>query len=701
MDNDTPRYGSRDDEETRRYSDDPAPSGERSTRPSFLDRPQDNGRADSPAESVSGTPPPKPGGLEGLRPSRFDDDADIGTSRNTFTQGTRRDNGAAPRLDRPFDSGFRSNAGSAFGAKDEPNPLLKPETSTKRFSWEDTEPAKPATKLDPPARDYEPPKYEPRASRFDDPAPSRPAPAPAPDYGSERYADPGYNRAPAFDSRQEPAYQPPQRGYQDPGYDRRYADEGQGYDPYEAQAYQGAHARELADVDQDYAREYQYNADPVDPRQSYGDYDLDYAQYDQPYGEYPPQKKRRGPILLLASLVGVAVIAGALIFAYQSFTGTSKPVVPKVVVDEKPRKLKPETTADEKAAPPRKTKLIYDRIRAEGTEPESTLVPREEQPGDPDTRSNLNPTPNADDLNATPASDTLQTATESNDSDPLPLPLPPPPSNSTQNTQTTQPTFNTTTQTLNIGGQQVDADSSDPPAPASSDTTTSATDTTTNDTSNDAIAKLIQSPPLPKEKPTPPSRQAEPGPAVPTGPIQIAPLPGSVERDTTDTGETTTDQAQPTELQPAVPDTQTQQVATEDPNRQRSGRFSEELTSRPVTNTTTQDDTQVALAPQPTQQDTPTVTQPAAPITGGRYAVEVGIYPSQQDAQTAFQQLQSRHQSLVGSYQPIIQQVNLGATGTRYRLYVGPIEQRTQASRLCGSLIAAGQRDCIVRDRTN
>ncbi len=704
MDNDTPRYGSRNDDDGRRYSDDPKPAAERDDRPSFMDRSTYDDGTGTPGDAASGDPPAaRPGGLEGLRPSRFDDDDDGARSRETYSSAPIRDNGSS-RADRSHET-ERYKPGTApaspFASSDGTNnPLLKPETSTRRFSWEDTEPAKPASRPNTPVRDYEPPRYEPRQPRLDNIAEPNPEP-PQPNYGSERYADTGYRAPPPpaqdYGRRPEPAYQPPEppRGYDDTRYDAgEYVDPRQGYEPYEAAAYQGAHSRELADVDQDYAREYQYAAEPLDPRQGYPEYDQDYPQYEQPYGEYPPQKKRRGPFLLLGSLIGVAVIAGGLIFAYQELNGTSEPTVPTVAIDENPTKIEPETQTTSKEAPPQRTKLIYDRIRGEETETDNTLIPREEQPATPSNQTDLGLTPGSDDVAATPTGQTETTTSDDvTGSDPLPLPLPPPPVNSNQNTQTVQPTFNTTTQNLNTGGDVVVPSGIEPPAPATQET--AAATTTETATSQDAITKLLQSPPLPQEKPTPPSREAAPGPAVPTGPIQIAPLPGSVERDTAVAEQNTTDQSQPTPLLPAQPSTQPQQTATTETTRTRSSRFSEDETTRSTSST--QSDTQVAALP--TETPAPTVQPQPAPITGGRYVVQLGTFPSQAEAQTKFQKLQTKDPNLLDTYSSLIQESNLGATGTFYRLRVGPIEQRSSASQLCNSLIASGERDCFVRTR--
>ncbi len=602
-----------------------------------------------------------------------------------------------PRADSPLSS-FRSQ-----DTGQQRNPLLKSETAMRRFSWEDPEPEPPAAAPSAPVRDYETPRYEPRNPRLDDLSAPRSEPPAPPAYGSDRVEDNRY-RAPAAPAapRAPAPYPPPERygGHQENNYaEPQYqADDQRGYDGYADPNFQGAHSRELADVDQDYAREYHYNPEGADLRHGYGDYDPDYQQFEQPYGEYEQPSKRRGPFLLIGSLVGVAVIAGGLVFAWQALNTSNEPKIPVITLDDTNDVKLPAPVEPTPVETPTKNKLIYDRIRSEDTETESTLRPREEQPVTPVNQEDLgaNPADDIDRVTIDPTTDTTPANTDG--TDPLPLPLPPPPVNNSQNTQTTQPTFNTTTQNLNTGGEVIvpaqNPASNEPPAPATIET---ASDTTTEQPAtppSDAIAKLIQSPPLPREKPTPPSRQVDPGPAVPTGPIQIAPLPGSTDRETTTTDLATPDPTDLSQIQPPAP--AAQQTPAQEQPRRRTSRFSEEIDTG-TRLTTTQPNTEVAAVDPVTPA--PETIQPQAPITGGNYLIQTASFSSEAEAQASFQQLQARHPNLLGTYSPLIQQANLGDRGTYYRLRIGPIETRSQASQLCNSLISAGERDCVVRDR--
>ena len=709
MADDTPRYGARTDDDSRRHDESTHDTDDRKPRRSYLESyPDERERPEPPRYSSdpyerSATPPETGlGGLEGLRPSRYDTDETPASTRDTYA--SPRENGSARTVFGGDNDRYGSESPlSSFRSRDDTqrNPLLKSETAMRRFSWEEPEAPAPAPRQSTSVHDYETPRYEPRSPRLDELSTPRAEPPATPAYGSER-PDDGRYRAPAAPTQpRSPApYPPPERdyGYQENTYaDPQYgADDQRGYDGYADPNFQGAHSRELADVDQDYAREYHYNPEGADLRHGYGDYDPDFQQFEQPYGEYEQPKRKRGAFLLIGSLVGVAVIAGGLVFAWQALNTTNEPQIPVVTLDEKPSKLDPPSDPAP-VEPPTKNKLIYDRIRAEGTETESTLVPREEEPATPVNQETFSNTPadEIDQVTIDPSSETTPANTDG--TEPLPLPLPPPPVNNSENTQTTQPTFNTTTQNLNTGGEVIvpaqDPVTNEPPAPATVET---ATDTTTETVESpatppsDAIAKLIQSPPLPREKPTPPSRQADPGPAVPTGPIQIAPLPGSVDRETT-----TTDQ--PTDLsQVQSPAPAAQQTPAQEQPRRRTSRFSEELDTG-TRITTTEPNTEVAAVDPVTPA--PETIQPQAPITGGNYLIQTASFSSEAEAQASFQQLQARHPNLLGTYSPLIQQANLGDRGTYYRLRIGPIETRSQASQLCNSLIAAGERDCVVRDR--
>ena len=290
------------------------------------------------------------------------------------------------------------------------------------------------------------------------------------------------------------------------------------------------------------------------------------------------------------------------------------------------------------------------------------------------------------------------------------MPLPPPPSGIQELVEATQAEDENSTATLGTGGQIVSPTglegTVEPPTPASQETLVVAEAVQPPEPAApvaqtpqpESVTQLITSPPLPKAKPTPPSLQAEPGVAVPTGPIQIAPLPGSVARETVATDQSAPDQTSPIALQPTA-ETPTQQSQ----RRVASSRFDEELSSG-VSSSFTQQGTQVTAVDTQTrtQAPAPAAPAPAVPqeqITGGRYLVQLGAFRSQEEAESEFQSLRGRHPGLLGNYQSLVQQADLGATGVYFRLRIGPIETKSNASQLCNSLIAAGERDCLVRQR--
>jgi cell division protein FtsN len=65
------------------------------------------------------------------------------------------------------------------------------------------------------------------------------------------------------------------------------------------------------------------------------------------------------------------------------------------------------------------------------------------------------------------------------------------------------------------------------------------------------------------------------------------------------------------------------------------------------------------------------------------------------DAQSSWASAQRRYASVLGNMEPNIQQADLGAKGTYYRVRVGPWASRGEAVQVCERLRAAGG-DCIV-----
>lgn len=85
----------------------------------------------------------------------------------------------------------------------------------------------------------------------------------------------------------------------------------------------------------------------------------------------------------------------------------------------------------------------------------------------------------------------------------------------------------------------------------------------------------------------------------------------------------------------------------------------------------------------------------SASIPSGAYIVQVSSQRTQEQAQTAFNDLQRRYGSVLGGVSPVIQRADLGDRGTFYRVRI-PAGSRDDAISLCERLKSAGG-DCFVR----
>ena len=103
---------------------------------------------------------------------------------------------------------------------------------------------------------------------------------------------------------------------------------------------------------------------------------------------------------------------------------------------------------------------------------------------------------------------------------------------------------------------------------------------------------------------------------------------------------------------------------------------------------------QTALA-QPIPLSTPAPT--AAPAAaGGGYAVQVTAQRSEAEARTEFRALRAKFPNQLGGREPMVRRADLGAKGVFYRALVGPFASMEQAAAMCSSLKAAGG-NCIVQ----
>ena len=103
--------------------------------------------------------------------------------------------------------------------------------------------------------------------------------------------------------------------------------------------------------------------------------------------------------------------------------------------------------------------------------------------------------------------------------------------------------------------------------------------------------------------------------------------------------------------------------------------------------------------PKPASKPAAQQTAAAAPQAAAgptKYVVQVGSKKNQTDALASFADMQQKYPTLLASYRPIVQKADLGAKGVWYRLRIGPIVDKTSASKLCSQLKSQGLPDCLV-----
>jgi hypothetical protein len=234
----------------------------------------------------------------------------------------------------------------------------------------------------------------------------------------------------------------------------------------------------------------------------------------------------------------------------------------------------------------------------------------------------------------------------------------------------------------------------DVPEPASQVET--ATAVTEAETETEAEVAQTSDIPLPRAKPEPPVRtataqapQAQPEPRPQpsgSGPVQI--LPSNIAAG-----------------QAPAQSRAVQQLAAQPAPRQRTiGRDFDPLAGQRSTFSGSSDVGPGAAVDQPAQpapaQQVASVAPDAAtsqPQGLGGYVVQLASFRSEGDAQNDHQRLVQRHPQLVSGLKSRIREASLGQSGSFYRLSLGPLADRSAATKLCNDLIAAGEKDCLVR----
>ena len=106
---------------------------------------------------------------------------------------------------------------------------------------------------------------------------------------------------------------------------------------------------------------------------------------------------------------------------------------------------------------------------------------------------------------------------------------------------------------------------------------------------------------------------------------------------------------------------------------------------------------QVIAAPQPAPAPAPApAPQQQAAAGAGGYVVQLASFANQGDANQEYGRLKAKHGPALSGLSPIVSQATVGGS-MRYRLAVGVMQSREQASAVCAKLFAGGERDCLVR----
>lgn len=464
---------------------------------------------------------------------------------------------------------------------------------------------------------------------------------------------------------------------------------------------------------------------PPPRRAGPNDYRSAYREVEE--GDTEDRRRSNGPWLLLLALLVAAFATGGVIWWWKgtpvtTATAPEAESVPVIEAPEEPAKTaaeKPVEGAGDLAAVNRKQ--IYDRIvgdREVTGAAGDTVVPTEVTP--------IQPEP--DDA----GSSVLPRASGSTDPEPddvVPLALPPAPGQNIEGridqgteqkvvaasqpvveevrTQTTTQSTEsissllpaTGTEEVTAAPQAKATDTSLPAGTESSSTASTESSAATTQTSTastehnsrtatEIVEPETSSPPPVKKKPAATKKKkpaAEETASLGTAPVVIVP-PGEViapSQETADSG--TPVAAETAQKQPPV-------------RRKRtlfdlfSGNKSEATPSQNV------------VVEQPAPQSNRLASLPAETITpapekqtgSSGYVVQLASFRSQDEAQSEYARLRAKYPSVIGSLPSSISQATV-AGSTRHRLGLGPLATRDQASQICSSLIAGGERDCLVR----
>lgn len=425
-------------------------------------------------------------------------------------------------------------------------------------------------------------------------------------------------------------------------------------------------------------------------RASANDYNQAYRENEGAYGD--ERRRSSGPWLLLLFLMLAAGAAGAGVWYYQTnvktvATNGSTDPAPVVAAPEQSAKSAPEQPLDGQSNTTdaaTSKKQIYDRIIGDNEVLGGRVVPSEEAPLQPEAQQ-------GDAEQIPEPSGSFESLSEGGDALPLPMPPPPGTSNDIQGALSTPPAKNTvalsspdtaTNSTSTAPGSEI--------APVPGETAAAATNqqATPPAAPAPAMEEIVNEEPAPVvKKPAAKKTKAVAEDNVDLGaaPVVLVPPADPAEGGQIASAPIVVDQPVATQPAPVVKKKKTL-----------LGLFKGTNDDVPATQAApAAPEQQVASIPEaaPVQQQ----AAPQQVASGGSgYFVQLASFKSQAEASAEFGRLKAKHSGIIGTLPSAINPATVGGS-TRFRLAVGPVASRDQATRICSSLVAAGERDCLVR----
>gem|GEM_PF-1720419 len=433
----------------------------------------------------------------------------------------------------------------------------------------------------------------------------------------------------------------------------------------QAPAYEQTPVPDQAGMDAPDLRAAAYDQETYTDSEPYFDESGHVPPYDGEGEELESDGRRKGTFVV-AGLLGLIVVGGAVALGYQTLFGDSSDGPPPVIrADSKPSKVEPSGDAATEGSG-QQGKLVYDRV-GDNSDANTRLVPREEPVGDVGGRQVRVISPgNGQADTGLRGSSTAGDAT-GQAADQLPKRV--------------------RTVVVKPDGTIVGEIEAPKPAqpiqpatlPGSEPAGTQPTAAAGNGASGNADSVPIPAP-KPNELASTQSSPAQPAAPQPAAPQPVATPPAGTQSGT-----------QPTAnfVPPAAP---------AQPQTQGAGAplslNPETAASLPVTPSqpapvTTQPATTTTAAAQP-------AAAPEATFPPGSYVVQVAASRSQQDAQSTAASITQRYGSALSGYQPAVERADLGDRGIYYRVGVGPLNSQGAANSLCDKLKSNGL-DCFVR----